>query len=88
MSAVGAAVAMTAQRGGAAACDRQQDLVVLPGNPVATAFEEGLPCTANDVGHLQRRPVYGRRIGSPVPFNGSASSGLDVALRWRLERCR
>src|ERR1022692_2186209 len=88
MSAVRALIAMSAQRGGAAACDGQQHLLVLPADPLATALNEGLPGTANDVGHLQRRPVHALCVGSPSPRMGSASSGLPVALRWRRERCR
>ena len=40
---------------------------VLPGDPLATAFDEGLSCTANDVGHLQRRPVHAFCVCSPSP---------------------
>ena len=88
MSAVRAPIAMSAQRGGAATCDGQQHLLMLPGDPLATAFNKGLPCTANDVGHLQRRPVHALCVGSPSPRIVSASSGLPVALRCRRERCR
>ncbi len=88
MSTVGTAIAMAAERGSAAACDREQDLLMLPGDPAATAFHEGGTGTANNIGHLQRRPVYGLRIGSPGVGRVSASSGLAVALRCRCERCR
>ena len=88
MSAVRALIAMSTQRGGAAACDGQQHLFVLSVDPLATALNEGLPGTANDVGHLQRRPVHALCVGSPSPRMGSASSGLPVALRCRRERCR
>ena len=88
MSAVRALIAMSAQRGGAAACDGQQHLFVLPVDPLATALNKGLSCTANDVGHLQRRPVHAFCVCSPSPRIVSASSGLAVALRCRRERCR
>ncbi len=88
MSAVRALIAMSTQRGGAAARDGQQHLLVLPVDPLATALNEGLSCTANDVGHLQRRPVHALCVGSPSPRMVSASSGLPVALRCRRERCR
>ncbi len=88
MSAVRALITMSTQRGGAAACDGQQHLFVLAVDPPATALNEGLSCTANDVGHLQRRPVHALCVGSPSPRMGSASSGLPVALRCRRERCR
>ena len=88
MSAVRALIAMSTQRSGAAARDRQQHFFVLSVDPLATALNEGLPGTANDVGHLQRRPVHALCVGSPSPRIGSASNGLPVALRWRREKCR
>jgi hypothetical protein len=86
ISAVGTAIAMAAERGGAAARDREQDLLMLPGDPAATAVKKLLPCTANDIGQLQRRPVYVLRICSPAAVSVSASNGLAVALRCRCER--
>src|ERR1700720_5001974 len=65
MSAGGTANAMAAQCGGAAACDREQDLLVLPADPAAAAFHKGRTGPTNDIGHLQRRPVYGLRLCSP-----------------------
>src|ERR1039458_7140776 len=58
MSAVGALIAMSAEGGGAAAGDGEQHFLVLPGDPVATALNECLPRTANDVGHLQERATH------------------------------
>src|ERR1017187_9296426 len=58
MSAVGALITMSAEGGGAAAGDGQQHLLMLPGDPVATALNECLPRTANDVGHLQERATH------------------------------
>src|ERR1700732_1191403 len=57
LSASGAAVAMPAQRRGAAAHDGQQHLPVLPVDPSATVFDKCLSGTANNVGHLHERPV-------------------------------
>src|SRR6266567_173239 len=88
MSAVRALIAMSTQRGGAAACDGEQHLFVLSVDPPATALNEGLSCTANDVGHLQRGPVHAFCVCSPSALIVSASSGLPVALRCRRERCR
>ena len=88
MSAAGAAVAMSTQRGGAATHDGQQHLLVLPADPLATAFDECLPRTANNVGHLQEWPVAQLCSCPPREENVSASSGLAVALRCRWERCR
>ena len=88
MSAVRALIAMSTQRGGAAACDGQQHLFVLSVDPLATALNEGLPGTTNDVGHLQRRPVHAFCACSPCSRIVSASRGLSMALRCRWERCR
>ena len=88
MSAVGTAITMAAERSGAAARDRQQDLLVLPVDPVLTALEERLPGKANDIGHLQWRPIHALCVCSPCVPSVRASSGLAVALRCRCERCR
>ena len=88
MSTGRTSIAMAAESGGAAACDREQDLLMLPGDPVAAAFHKGWTGSANNIGHLQRRPIYVRRICSPGAGRVSVSSGLAVALRWRRERCR
>ena len=88
MSAAGAAVAMATQRGSAAAQDRQQHLLVLPVDPLTTAFDKCLPGTANNVGHLHQRPVVQPCLRPPCEVNVSASSGLAVALRCRWDRCR
>src|SRR6266851_3138365 len=81
MSAGGTAIAMAAKCGGAAARDREQDLLMLPGDPAATALDKALPGPANNIGHLQRRPVYALRLCSPDAVRVSASRGLAVALR-------
>jgi hypothetical protein len=88
MSAAGAAVAMAAQRGGAAARDGQQHLLVLPVNPSTAVIHKCLSSTANNVGHLQERPVLQLCLCPPCEENVSASSGLAVALRCRWDRCR
>jgi hypothetical protein len=48
---------MTAECGGAAACDREQDLLMLPGDPAPTALHKSMTSTANNIGQLQRRPI-------------------------------
>jgi len=87
MSAVSAAIAMSTERGGAAALDSEQHLPVLPVDPPATAFYKCLSRTANDVSHLQERPSHELCLCPPCA-NVSASSGLAVALRCRWDRCR
>jgi len=88
MSAAGAAIAMSAQRGGAAARDSQQHLLVLPVDPPAAVFNEGLSRTADDVGHLHEWPAHELCLFPPDEENVRPSSGLAVALRCRCERCR
>src|SRR5208283_5118507 len=58
MSAVGTLITMSAEGGGAAAGDGQQHLLMLPGHPPTTAVKKRLSRTANQVGHLQRRPAH------------------------------
>jgi len=62
MFAVRALIAMSTQRSGTAARDGQQHLLVLPVDPLATALEKRLSRTANDVGHLQKRPTHLRLL--------------------------
>src|SRR5437667_2785679 len=81
MSAVRALIAMSTQRSGAAARDGQQHFLMLPADPLATAFNKSLPCAANDVGHLQRRSAHALCVGSSGPWIVSASRGLLVAPR-------
>src|ERR1035437_8605772 len=88
MSAAGTAIAMSAQRGGAAARNGRQHFLVLPVDPLATVFKKCLSSTANNVGHLQQGPAHELCLGPPCAENVSASSGLAVALRCRWERCR
>ena len=56
--AVGALIEMPAQGGGATARNGSQHREVLPGDPLATAFDEGASRGANQIGHLKRRPVH------------------------------
>ena len=72
MPAAGTAVAMSTQRSGAAARDRQQDLLVLPVDPALTPLEKRLPGKANDIGHLQGRPVHAFLVCSPCVRSVSA----------------
>ena len=88
MAAVGAAVTVTTQRSGPAARDSKQDLAVLKGDPAMAAVQEGVSCAADDIGHLRRRPVQLRAVRPRGSMRVSASRGLAVALRCRLDRCK
>jgi hypothetical protein len=46
-------------------CDGLQYFFVLPVDPPATVLNEGRSCMANNIGHLQRRPVHALGICSP-----------------------
>jgi hypothetical protein len=61
MAAAGAAIAMATERSGTATRDRSEHLLMLSVDPPATAVDEALSCIANDVSHLQWRPVYALR---------------------------
>ena len=88
MAAVFTAIAVTTQSSGAAAQNGQQNLTVLPGNPAMAAAQEGVSGAADDIGHLQRWPVHLRAVGPPGWLRVSASRGLAVARRCRVDRCK
>jgi predicted nuclease of restriction endonuclease-like (RecB) superfamily len=88
VSAAGALVAMAAESGRPTARDRGQYLLMLTVDPSAAAFHEALPDVANDVGHLHRGAAQALRKAPPCDSSASASSGLEVALRCLLDRCR
>src|ERR1700682_1835319 len=56
--AVGALIEMAAQGGGATARDGPQHFEVLPGDPFTATFDEGASRGANQIGHLEWRPVH------------------------------
>ena len=88
MSAAGALVAMAAESSRAATRDRGQQLLMLAVDPPAVTFDEALPGIADNVGHLHRGVAQALRKASPCDPSASASSGLEVALRCLLDRCR
>ncbi len=88
VSAAGALVAMAAESGRAATRDRSQHLLMLAVDPPAAAFDEALPGVANDVGQLHGGAAQALRKASPCDPSASASSGLEVALKCLLDRCR
>jgi hypothetical protein len=44
-------------------------------------INEGLPGTANDIGHLQRRPVHALCVGSPSPRRRRSTSSRLLVIR-------
>src|SRR5713101_2676087 len=84
MPAAGALIEMPAQGGGATARKGQQHFEVLPAEPVAVSFEEGRSRSADEIGHLQGRPVH---LFVPVWFVVQlqrvqrTGGGVEMALR-------
>src|SRR5205807_7700575 len=58
MSAAGALIEMTAEGGGTTPANGQQHFDVLPTEPVAISFDEGISRGADQIGHLERWPGH------------------------------
>src|SRR5258705_4198091 len=58
MSAAGALIEMTAECGSTTPPNGQQHFDVLPTEPVAISFDEGISRGADQIGHLQRWPGH------------------------------
>jgi hypothetical protein len=58
VAAVGALIKMPAQGSGATARDGSQHFEVLPGDPSMAALDESASRGANQIGHLEWRPVH------------------------------
>ena len=66
MSTAHALIEMTAESGGTTTPNGPQYFDVLPMEPMAVSFDERLSCSADDIGHLQRRPTHLLLVGRPV----------------------
>jgi hypothetical protein len=87
------AVAMPAQRRGAALCDGPQDASMLPGDPRVVGVQKAIAVLAHDVGHLKGWPRHGwcfSRVRRAVsgPEMVSASNGFATACKCFCERWR
>ena len=58
MSAAGALIDMTAECGGATACNGKQNLKMSPAEPLPVALDESRSCAADQVGHLHEWPTH------------------------------
>src|SRR5215469_12229398 len=58
VATVRALIEMAAQGGSATARDGPQHFEVLPGNPLAASYDECASRGANQIGHLEGRPVH------------------------------
>src|SRR5215831_15021269 len=89
LTALAAAIAVTAERSGAAALDGAHDLVLRPGDAGTAALEEPLGEGAKDNSHLQSRPVHEAAGSCPVcPARSNVCSGLGADFNFRVDRCR
>src|SRR5215469_8203633 len=58
ISAAHALIEMTAECGGTTPLNGPQHFDMLPTKPVAVSFDESLSRSADDIGHLKRRPAH------------------------------
>ncbi len=58
MPATGALVEVTAERGGATACNGQQHFDMLPADPPAATFDEAVSRSADEIGNFENGPVH------------------------------
>ena len=87
------AIAVPAERRGAALGDRPEDAPMLPGDPRVVGVQKAIAVLAHDVGHLEGWPGHrlrSRRVRRTVSAaeTGIASSGLATACRCRCDKCR
>ncbi len=66
MPATGALIEMTAECGGTTSPNGQQHFDVLPTEPVTISFDEYFSRSADQIGHLQRRPTHLLLVGRLV----------------------
>ena len=86
MPATGAFVEMTAECGGTTPRNGPQHFDVPPAKPMAVSFDESISRSADDIGHLQRRPAH-LLLADGLSLSDSESKGLAVALRRCIARC-
>jgi len=93
MAAADALIAMTAQCRGAAADDGIEHLAMRPCKMGLLLLPKAVARCADDVGHLEGGPAHRlifllERFTSSGRDTSIASSGLGIACRWRLDKCR
>jgi len=87
MSAARAFIHVSAERRRAAAQDSSQHFDMQPGKPLATTVPECRPSSADDIGHLDGRPLHllgaGRILGCGEHRKRiqGAGGGAQMALR-------
>ena len=58
LAAAGALIEVTAQCGGATPRNSQQHFDMLPADPAAVSFDEGVACCADEIGNFENWPVH------------------------------
>ena len=66
MPATSAFIEMPAENGGTTPRNGQQHIDMLPADPLAASFDEGVPCSADQIGHLEWWPVHLLLLRRPV----------------------
>ena len=66
MSAAGALIEMSAERGGTTPPNGQEHFDVLPGDPLTASFDECVSRSADQIGHLERWPTHLLFLRCPV----------------------
>ena len=87
------AIAVPAERRGAALRDGPEDASMRPRDPGPVRRQDAIAMSADDVGHLEgwpRHRLRSRRVRRTVSDaeTGIASSGLATACRCRCDKCR
>jgi hypothetical protein len=80
------AIAMSAQRRGAALGDGPEDASMLPGDPRVVGVEKAITVLAHDVGHLEgwpRHRLWSRLDRRTVSSPGRTSASNGLATAWR-----
>jgi hypothetical protein len=58
MPAAGALVEVTTESGGATPRNGQQHFDMLPADPLAASFDEGVSCCADEIGNFENWPIH------------------------------
>ena len=66
MSAASALIEMSAESGRATPRNGQQHFEMLPGDPLTASFDEGVSRSADEIGHLEGRPIHLLLLRWPV----------------------
>src|SRR5712691_399561 len=80
MSAAGAFIEMSAERGGTTPRNGQQHFDVLPGDPLTASFDECVSRSADQIGHLEGWPVHLLLLWVQVFLEARSLGGLLASV--------